>query len=112
VLYPIIIADGRFPPGNAGQLLYDDKVCRLSPFVELDGLHNHSDSNSIDVRIQILDQVAARHSGVRCLLSPNGGISAGGVVRPVIIRGHHADKATTFPGFPVGAGPNLRVVIR
>jgi hypothetical protein len=30
---PIIIADGRFPLGNASQLLYDVKVYRLSPLL-------------------------------------------------------------------------------
>jgi hypothetical protein len=32
-------------------------------------------------------------------------------VRPITIRGHHADKAIAVRGFPVGAGPDLRVVI-
>jgi hypothetical protein len=78
----------------------------------LDGLHNRLDPSNIEVQIQILDQGVARCSGVGRLCSPDGGISPGGVVRPVTIRGHHADKATAFHRFPIGAGPNLRVVVR
>jgi hypothetical protein len=33
---PIIITDGRFPPGNVGRLLYNDKVYRLSPLLSQD----------------------------------------------------------------------------
>jgi hypothetical protein len=63
--YPIVVTDGRFPPGNTSRLVCNDKVCHLSSLLSqdskggvirhhaLDGLHNHLDLNSIKVWIQV-----------------------------------------------------------
>jgi hypothetical protein len=73
---PIIVADERFPLGNAGRLLCDDEVHRLSPLLSqnskgratrchpLDGLHNSSDLHGIEVRIQIPIQAHTQSSGI------------------------------------------------
>jgi hypothetical protein len=74
-------------------------------------LHNRLDLNSIDVRIQVLDQATARCSSIECFWYSNGGISTGAVVWPITIWGHHEDKATAIHGLPVGTGPNLRVAV-
>jgi hypothetical protein len=74
---PIVVTDERFPSENASRLLCNNKVYRLSSLLSqdskggairrhaLDGLHNHLDSNSIEVWIQISDQAAAQCSSVR-----------------------------------------------
>jgi hypothetical protein len=42
---------------------------------------------------------------------PDGGISAGTVVRRCSGWGHHDNKATLIGGVPTGASPDLRVII-
>jgi hypothetical protein len=67
--------------------------------------------HGVEVWIQILDHSIIGHPGIGRFRSPDGGISAGAVVRRRSSRGHHDDKATLIGGVPTGASLNLRVII-
>jgi hypothetical protein len=76
------------------------------------GLHDRLDSHGVEVQIQVPNQASARSSGIRCLRSPNSGLSTGVVVGLIPIHGHNKDEAVVFCEIPIGAGPDLGVVIR
>jgi hypothetical protein len=101
-----------------------DVIGRLSPMLSqgeegvtfwihaLNRLHGGLEPHGVEILIQIPDQFVARCPGIWCFWSPDGGIFTGAIMRRFSGRDHHDDdEATLLCGVPVGATPDLRVIV-